>query len=277
MIISIGERNVKTHFNYTYRHYSDGEYEFTWFKEMQLIGRNGGRKLMDENKAPIPQEKKELYRYQARIRAGSNIRQLVKENNLKYMWTLTYAADVTSRETALYDFVKFMKRLSYQIGAKIPYVAVTEVQKGRMKKTGKAVLHFHMAIDRFIDIKKLEKAWKHGYVFVSTYENGKKISGDKNSVASYLSKYLKKDMEENPENEGKKMYLNSQGLKRPEKGHGVVTDEARNEIKEIASNYDINEEISGSNLNPTKLARETNNEINKQIFETIPTYENVIA
>ncbi len=260
MIILKNERKVKSPpaencFNYTYRYYSDGEIELTWFKEMQLIGRNGGRKLMSDNISPISQERKELYRYQARIRAGSNIRQLVKENNLKYMWTLTYADEITSREIALDDFKKFIKRLTYQIGDKIPYVAVTEVQKARQRKTGTAVLHFHMAIDRFIDIKALYKAWKHGFVFVSTYENGKKISGDKNSVASYLSKYLKKDMEENPQNEGKKMYLNSKGLNRPNKGHGVATDEEREDIKKLANNYEINEEISGSNMNFSKLIR----------------------
>ncbi len=262
-IIPIVDKKVKgsgnaTHFNYTYRKYSDGEIEYTWFKETQLIGRNGGRKLMDENRNDITQEMKEQYRYQARIRAGSTVRQLVKENDLKIMWTLTYKNDVTNRETALNDFEKFIKRLSYKQGRKIPYVAVTEVQKKREEKTGKAVLHFHMATNKYIDFKEMTAIWGHGYVYYSTYANGKKISGDKSSVASYLSKYLKKDMEENPENEGKKMYLNSQGLRRPEKGHGVVTEEEKNEIEAIAHNYEINENITGSNLNLPKLIYKAN-------------------
>ncbi len=232
---------------------------------------------MDENRKEIPQELKELYRYQARIRAGSTVRQPVKENNLKYMWTLTYKDEITSREIALDDFKKFMKRLSYHTGANVPYVAVTEVQKQREKKTGKPVLHFHMAIDRYIDIELLRKSWGHGYVYVSTYEDGKKISGDKNSVGSYLSKYLKKDMEENPENEGKKMYLNSHGLKRPEKGHGVVNDEEKSEIQAISHNYEITEDISGSNLNLPKLIHQSQQNIKEIEYEAIKHIEMAVA
>lgn len=208
--------------------------------------------MSEKEKNPLPEEKKELYRYQARIRAGSTIRQLVKENNLRYMWTLTYRNDVTSRDEALNDFILFVKRLSYALGKKIDYVAVIEVQKKRKEKTGKAVLHFHMATNLFIKHELMEEKWRHGYVYVSTYTDGKKIQG-KNDVGSYLSKYLKKDMEENPELAGKKMYLNSRGLRRPNKGHGVATDEDKEEVAQVAKNFEIAEGITGSSLNIKEL------------------------
>lgn len=256
MIISNIDKTVKgtkyqNHFNYTYRYYSDGELEFTWFDDYQLFGKNGGRK-MKTDKSQVSEERKELYRYQARLRAGSNIRQLVKENNLGYMWTLTYKADVSDREQALYDFKKFILRLNYHLKSKIPYVAVTEVQKKRYKRTGTPVLHFHMAIDRYIDFDLLTETWAHGYVYVSKYESGQKIEG-KDDISKYLSKYLKKDMEDNPQLEGKKLYLNSKGLKRPNKGHGVATKEEKNEITSVTGSYEIAEGVSGSSVNMNKI------------------------
>lgn len=177
-------------------------------------------------------DKTALYREQARIRAGSTVRRLVKENDLYIMWSLSYAADVIDRDRALNDFKNFVKRLNYQLGEKIPYVAVVEVQKKRQARTGKAVLHFHMAIDRYIKKEQLQQIWKHGNVFFTNFKDTKeRISGSVQSVAGYMSKYLKKDMEDNPEMAGRKMYLNSHGLRRPIKGHGIVTDHDAQEMQ----------------------------------------------
>jgi hypothetical protein len=251
MIISKQAKTVetdkkKTHFNYTYTFYSDGEIEFIVFSDFQLIGKNGGRRG-EMDKKQITEEIKEMYREQARTRAGSNIRKLVKENNLYIMWSLTYGLEVENRDAALKDFKKFIQRLNYNLGAKIPYVAVIEVQKKREKRTGKSVLHFHMAIDRYIEKKKLQEIWGHGNVFFTKFKDSKEIvSGDKNSVAFYLSKYLKKDMQDNPNLAGRKMYLCSQGLKRPNKGYGVLTIEDIEEIKrDSKKEYEIAEGIKG--------------------------------
>jgi len=268
MIISHEEkkligRSSKNHFNYTWTYFKDNHLQITWYPENQIYGRNGGRKkVIDINRKPINHDRKELYRYQARMRAGSVVRQLVKENDLKYMWTLTYKDEITNRESATNDFKNFVKRLSYVTGEKIEYVAVIEIQKKRYKKTGTPVLHFHMAINKYIKFPVIAKAWSHGWVFVSTYSDGKKIEG-KNSISSYLSKYLKKDMEENQQFEGKKMYLNSRGLKRPNRGHGVASETEREELQEIADNFVIDEErgLKGSIIDVNKIYKKVKDKL----------------
>jgi len=264
MIIATIDNTVKIRpsrsiFNLTYRRYSGGDIEYNFFKEYQVIGRNGGRKkLTDINKNQ--QVKTALYREQARIRAGSTVRRLVKANNLYIMWSLTYAAEVIDREKALYDFKKFMLRLNYQLGEKIPYVAVIEVQRKREAKTGKPVLHFHMAIDRYIAKKQLQEIWGHGNVFFTNFKDSKeRISGTVESVAGYMSKYLKKDMQDNPEMAGRKMYLNSKGLKRPNKGHGIITaDEAKDIQNSSEYTREIKDGVTFGILNAKKLINVAN-------------------
>lgn len=198
------------------------------------------------DKKQIEEEIRELYRNQARARAGSMVRKLIKENNLHIMWSLSYGLEIEDRDIALSDFKRFIQRLNYYLGVNIPYIAVIEIQKRRQKRTGKKVLHFHMAIDRFIKKKDLQDIWGHGNVFFTKFkDSGEVVSGNKNSVAHYLSKYLKKDMEDNPNIAGKKMYLSSKGLKRPEKGHGILTIEGMEEIqKEAALTHEIEKGVS---------------------------------
>lgn len=209
-------------------------------KNGQIKGRGGGRKVLKEYEN-VPAEKRELYRNQARIRAGQKVYELADENDLRIMWTLTYEREEEKRKIALNDFKTFIKRLNYHLDRKVPYVAVIEVQKEREKKTGKAVLHFHMATDKYIDQKLLAKVWGHGYVKPSKFKDGTTISGNKKAVAMYLSKYLKKDMEDNPDLVGQKMYLNSKGLKRPPRGSGIVDKEQfdRLEADGLVKGYNI--------------------------------------
>lgn len=205
------------------------------------------------DKREIADDLKEIYRNQARNRAGQTIYQLVHENNLSKMWTLTYGDEaVEDRETALYDFKKFMLRLNYQLDRKIKYVAVIEVQKKRQAKYGKAVLHFHVAMEDFyIQKDKFQDIWGHGNVSYSKYKDGRKVENDKVAVACYMSKYLKKDMVDNPDIAGKKMYLNSKGLKRPPKGNGIVSDETFDTIRSCSHSFDIKNrpELEGFNIN----------------------------
>lgn len=209
-----------------------------------------------EEQREITEERKELYRYQARHRAGQKIFHLVHENELSKMWTMTYGDEaVTDRKQALNDFKKFIKRLSYKLDKKIKYVAVMEIQKQREKKTGKAVLHFHMAMEDFY-IKKsdFQEIWGHGNVSFSRYKDGRKIENSKTAVATYMCKYLKKDMEDNEQMAGQRMYLNSKGLKRPPKGNGIVDEEKFNTMRNSGFGYEIKDrpDLEGFNINFNK-------------------------
>ena len=152
----------------------------------------------------------ELYKKQSSSRAGTRIRRLVLANELKYMWTLTYADEITDIEQVLADFNNFKRNLKLRDNKKLNYVAVVEVQEERSKKAGKEILHLHFATDRRINIKLVNDSWKKGYVFVSEF------SGDIYKVASYLGKYIKKGIDSTAViKDNKKRYLTSIGLKKP--------------------------------------------------------------
>lgn len=171
----------------------------------------------------VSEEKRKLYQYQARVRAGSKIKELVKENNLCYHWSITYAENITDRKKAIKDFKNFVIRLKKKLQIKeLPYVAVMELQE-------RGAIHFHLAIPIWVSHELMTEVWGSGHVWVE------KNSGDIRLVAGYFSKYLKKDMEKNPSGDQKKKYLNSKGLKRANKGNGMLTNEEVQEILEVAS------------------------------------------
>jgi hypothetical protein len=65
--------------------------------------------------------------------------------------------------------------------------------------------------------------------------------------------------------------LSSRGLKRPEKGYGVMTDEDRQGIKSCANNYEINKEegISGSTINPIKIIHQACKRQEQELMEEV--------
>jgi hypothetical protein len=170
-----------------------------------------GVRTMTPKRGQGAEENKQKNLERARIRAGSTVRELIKANELDKHWVLTYAAAVTDRQQATSDFKRFIERLNYKLsGDNIPYVAVLEIQEERAEKYNVRVWHFHLATNQYIKHSIMLKAWGHGGVRVKKHETGT------DGVASYLTKYLKKDMEKY-ETAEKKRYLCSKGLKRAEK------------------------------------------------------------
>ncbi len=190
--------------------------------------------LVDEGGGIRGQSKKDedtkrKYQRQSAIRAGTRIRELVLANGLRYLWTLTYRDEVTDRCQVAKDFTLFVMRLSYALGEKVHYVAVIEVQEKRAAKTGKDILHMHMAVNGYIEKEVMERTWGHGYTFVS------KHSEDILRVAGYMSKYVKKGFEdERVRVKEKKRYFNSKGLIRPERQALYMSDEEVREIERVA-------------------------------------------
>ena len=153
---------------------------------------------------------KKQYQEQAALRAGTVVRELVLANDLRYLWTLTYSADVDKREEVATDFRLFVLRLNYAMKDKLDYVAVLEVQEERAKRYGVNVLHVHFACNRWMDVRLVSDVWGHGFVFVSEH------AGNLLNVAGYLSKYVKKgfhDARVRPVQ--KRRYFSSKGLQRP--------------------------------------------------------------
>lgn len=126
--------------------------------------------------------------------------------------TLTYAENMQDLERADNDFKNFIGRFKYRYKIKgMKYIAVREKQK-------RGALHFHMLCSWDVElegeshIRELErfvgeKVWGHGFVDI-------KEIGHVDNVGAYLIKYMTKNLSlELYKN--KKLYLCSQGLKRP--------------------------------------------------------------
>lgn len=200
-----------------------------------VIGQGGGKRGQSKQSKEV----RERYQQQSAIRAGTRIRELVLANDLRYLWTLTYGEPVTDRQRVAEDFKKFVMRLNYALGDKVKYVAVMEIQEKRAKRSGKNVLHLHMAVNRYIDKAEVfELAWGHGYTFVS--EHSEQIL----KVASYMAKYVKKGFNDPRVRAGeKKRYFCSQGLVRPERKAMYLTDE---DVGRLAVLADVGAEFDGA-------------------------------
>ena len=142
--------------------------------------------------------------------------------------TLTFSDDITDLNEAHRQFSKFITDINYQVfktkKAYLKYGATFEIQKGRQKKYGVAVWHYHMIIfnwemidsttgvtptKRFWDNKDkklLQEIWGHGWIDI------RDITQVKN-VGWYMTKYMVKDAND-PSLNGRISYLVSKGLKK---------------------------------------------------------------
>jgi len=111
------------------------------------------------------------------------------ENGLTRMLTLTlpgYDFKLKGKESREYLFKvwsKFRIYLKRKYGTSIKYIWIVELQK-------RGVYHLHVLVDRFIEFEWIKKAWVS--LGGGSFVNIKFV--DIHRVASYLSKYMTKDM-----------------------------------------------------------------------------------
>ena len=122
--------------------------------------------------------------YQNRVRYYQD---LCLHNDLSTFITLTFKENVTRYEDAKHYWSLGLRRLKYEIGKPIKYIAVHELQKKRGN-----VFHFHMLTDiGFFSYERLLTIWKYGGVHI------KQIDLRKNAVRNqigYTFKYIVKDV-----------------------------------------------------------------------------------
>ena len=126
------------------------------------------------------------------------------------MLTLTYAENMKDRDKAYIDFDKFLKIYKRLTGENLEYVAVTEKQK-------RGAIHFHIALNKFINVNTIRKCWPHGIIQIerkAEYIQGGKNKRNIGRIAGYMSKYLSKDIAEQDLNS--KRYSSSRGIPKPE-------------------------------------------------------------
>lgn len=113
-----------------------------------------------------------------------------------------YESDITN---ANYLFKKFINRLNYSIkksieNFKLEYLVVPELTKA-------GAIHYHMLCNLpYVDIKKLQKIWNYGIIYIN------KIWEIEN-VAGYISSYVDKDFCFSLS--GSKHFFKSSGIKYP--------------------------------------------------------------
>ena len=169
------------------------------------------RKSSSSDRPVLDEDEKEKSNKHRSIRRS---RQTVKDKALTMqadrMLTLTYRENVTDRTRAFKDFNKFI-RLVRKYHGDIQYVAVAEKQK-------RGAFHFHLAINRFYDVRNLRALWHrvvgkdNGNIDISRKHNPAGRPVDPAKIAAYLSKYMSKEFGDEEHVPGRNRYRVSLGI-----------------------------------------------------------------
>lgn len=146
-----------------------------------------------------------------------NIRQLVKkltrilnenfDDTSRYI-TFSYAvknrpSDMEMLISHRRELLKKLRKVYKEDGLELKYVETMEVG-------GRGAVHIHMVIND-IDMRKIEKLWRHGYVSSKPLDS----SGQYRKLAEYFIKYFQRTRNTDEQIQ-KKAYNCSRNLKRPE-------------------------------------------------------------
>jgi hypothetical protein len=194
---------------YHVRDYGDGIAEVTWNTEIRPERKEKAERGKSENL--LENRKRTL------ARATRQVVRKILWNRTDHLLTLTYRDEVTDIEQARRDRERFCD----EVQAKIPgwrYLGVYEVQPKRLKRTGVAVWHSHLAVDGWQQISLLRETWRgivgEGNIQV---EPPRKRKGDPRlAMARYLGKYLTKAADEDTEWQlNRKIYFHSKNMVDP--------------------------------------------------------------
>ncbi len=133
-------------------------------------------------------------REEASRRARSQVRRYCAANGLDRFGTLTYAGGGQHDPRAMRGEVgDFFRRLRLALGGQaFPYLWVPE-----WHKTGHG-LHVHFAVGQYIDRRRIDDAWGHGFIKIKRIGDLPHGAGqwEHSRVASrYLAKYVGKDLD----------------------------------------------------------------------------------
>jgi len=186
-----------------------------------VLGKKAVHRKKRKNK---PREEQTEMRSGALRRTRMTIMRLVNSNpDFITFLTLTFdenkfenKKDITEFEKCNYLFMTFMQRLKYNFPG-IKYLAVPEFQgdyyfRTNIKKEFGGAIHYHLLLNQKIEVKKIEKIWRHGFVKINKIKSI-------NNVGLYVSKYLSKESF-NRKYFGKKKFFYSRNLNRPQEFKG---------------------------------------------------------
>lgn len=194
---------------YHVRDYGNGIAEVSWNTEYRPERKERAERGKSENL--LENRKRTL------SRAKQQVVRKILWNRVDHLLTLTYRDEVTDIEQARRDREMFCD----QVQEKIPgwkYIGVYEVQPKRLKRTGVAVWHSHLAVEGWQQTDLLREIWRgivgEGNIHVRPPRRRK---GDPRlSVARYLGKYLTKAADEDSDWElNRKIYYHSKNMVDP--------------------------------------------------------------
>jgi hypothetical protein len=154
----------------------------------------------------------------AHARATGEIRRKCLSIGADHLVTLTYRENVEDRERVLTDLERLRRMLS-RGGYSMPYVAVLECQK-------RGAIHPHLAVRGFQDIRLLRRCWYKivGKALGQVNVRGPRPGTSPVKLARYLSKYISKDIDNQPREFEEHRYFCSLGIAVPTEHYQIVLD-----------------------------------------------------
>lgn len=239
------ENNQKTTYKYKVYSYSDGGYKVIEYKNERSKttpkvppNLNNGPQLTEEEKEANLEESRRQNLYKVKRK----ITDYIRNNDFDTFYTLTFDPKIygVRDDLRFKEMRKYLQAMARKYGL-FNYIAIPERHKS-------GAIHWHMITGGFtpklvysgLKRKKVRiynaPEWKYGFSDVQKVRS-------KNKIANYISKYITKELMDNPARRNKKKYWASRTLKQPETfaiTEGVDIDALPNFESEVCKIYEFN-------------------------------------
>lgn len=199
--------------------YPDGSTVLTVYKNYKVYRGSAEKESrdFDDNVSlssePKTDEEKEYEKLKNLWRIKTKIKDYILSNDFNYFWTLTFKADRYDYDLAFKKMSNWLRRMKRKYG-KFDYIMIPELHKD-------GAIHFHGVTGGLnapiVDAGVMHKGsevyncleWSHGFTTLTKIR-------DKEKTASYVTKYITKEMQNSIVEKGKKKYWLSRGLRKPD-------------------------------------------------------------
>ena len=159
------------------------------------------------------EEEKEYEKLKNLWRIKTKIKDYILSNDFNYFWTLTFKDDRYDYDLAFKKMGKWLEKMRKKYG-KFDYIMIPELHKD-------GAIHFHgvtgglnaLIVDAGVKHKGAKVynclEWEHGFTTLTKIRSREK-------TASYVTKYVTKEMQNSIVEKGKKKYWCSRGLRKPD-------------------------------------------------------------
>ena len=195
------------------KEYPNGTKVYTVYNAALLIAENDNSIHLSESlKNEKTAEELQLEKNRALWKIKTKIKDYILCNDFDYFWTLTFDSDRYNYAVAFEKMCKWLEKMRNKYG-KFNYIMIPELHKD-------GAIHFHgvtgglNAVVRDSGVKhkgvKVYNCidWQHGFTTLTRVRS-------KEKTATYVTKYVTKEMQNSIVGKGKKKYWCSRGLRLP--------------------------------------------------------------